>query len=170
NARAMQFLADTADLLRDKGLKVEIVSTAGTGTGQFAAEWKQVTEIQPGSYVVMDSDYGRVEGLPFEYALTVLASVVSKRGNDTIVDAGIKALSTDAGPAKPLGLDATYAPQGDEHGKLSFANGNPLALGDKVELIPSHCDTTINLYDRYYVTRDGQVVAVWPILARGRVQ
>jgi D-serine deaminase-like pyridoxal phosphate-dependent protein len=170
NARAMRLLADTADLLRDKGLKVEVVSTAGTGTGQFAAEWMQVTEIQPGSYVVMDSDYGRVEGLPFESALTVLVSVVSKRGNDAIVDAGIKSLSTDAGPATPRALDATYASQGDEHGKLTFANGNPLALGDKVELIPSHCDTTINLYDRYYVTRDGLVVAVWPILARGRVQ
>ncbi len=170
NARAMRLLADTADLLRDKGLAVEIVSTAGTGTGRFAAEWRQVTEIQPGSYVVMDSEYGRVAGLPFENALTLLTSVISRRGNEAIVDAGIKAASTDAGPARPRDLDASYLPQGDEHGKLTFANGNPLALGDKIELIPSHCDTTINLHDRYYVTRDGRVVAVWPILARGQLQ
>jgi len=170
NARAMSLLSGTADLLLGSGLRVDVVSTAGTGTGLFAAQWPRVTEIQPGSYVVMDSDYGRVQGLPFENALTLLTSVVSKRKNDAIVDAGIKALSTDAGPAKPLGLDATYLPQGDEHGKLSFGNGNPLALGDKVELIPSHCDTTINLHDAYYVTRDRRVVAVWPIAARGRMQ
>jgi D-serine deaminase-like pyridoxal phosphate-dependent protein len=166
----MKLLSDTADLLLTKGLPVEIVSTAGTGTGQFAARWPRVTELQPGSYVVMDSDYGRVEGLPFENALTLLTGVVSKRKNEAIVDAGTKTLSTDAGPARPASLDATYSPQGDEHGKLSFANGNPLALGDKVELIPSHCDTTINLHDAYHVTRDGRVVAVWPIATRGRVQ
>jgi D-serine deaminase-like pyridoxal phosphate-dependent protein len=170
NARAMKLLSDTADLLLAKGLPVEIVSTAGTGTGQFAAQWPRVTELQPGSYVVMDSDYGQVQGLPFENALTVLTSVVSKRKNEAIVDAGTKTLSTDAGPAKPASLDATYSHQGDEHGKLSFNNGNPLALGDKVELIPSHCDTTINLHDVYYVTRAGRVVAVWPIATRGHVQ
>jgi D-serine deaminase-like pyridoxal phosphate-dependent protein len=170
NGRAMQLLSDTADLLLSKGLPIEIVSTAGTGTGQFAAQWPRVTELQPGSYVVMDSDYGRVQGLPFENALTVLTSVVSKRTNEAIVDAGIKSLSTDAGPAKPANLDATYVPQGDEHGKLTFANGNPLSHGDKVELIPSHCDTTINLHDAYYVTRDKRVVGVWPIATRGKVQ
>jgi D-serine deaminase-like pyridoxal phosphate-dependent protein len=170
NARAMRLLNDTADLLATKGLPVEIVSTAGTGTGRFAAEWPRVTEIQPGSYVVMDSDYGRVQGLPFENALTLLATVVSRRHNEAILDAGTKVLSTDAGPARPADLDATYAHQGDEHGKLTFANGNPLARGDKIELIPSHCDTTINLHDVYYVTRAGQVVGVWPIAARGRSQ
>ena len=59
---------------------------------------------------------------------------------------------------------------GDEHGKLTFANDSPLRAGDPLELIPSHCDTTINLHDVYYVTRGGHVVGVWPIAARGRVQ
>ena len=59
---------------------------------------------------------------------------------------------------------------GDEHGKLTFANGSPLRAGDPLELIPSHCDTTINLHDVYYVARGGRVVGVWPIAARGRVQ
>jgi D-serine deaminase-like pyridoxal phosphate-dependent protein len=170
NARAMRLLNDTADLLLTKGLPIEIVSTAGTGTGRFAAAWPRVTEIQPGSYVVMDSDYGRVQGLPFENALTLLATVVSRRQNEAIVDTGTKTLSTDAGPAVPAQLDATYAPQGDEHGKLTFQNGNPLARGDRVQLIPSHCDTTINLHDVYHVTRGGRVVAVWPVAARGRSQ
>ncbi|MDP9375943.1 MAG: DSD1 family PLP-dependent enzyme [Chloroflexota bacterium] len=170
NARAMRLLTQTAALLQDKGMRVDIVSTAGTGTGRFAAEWPQVTELQPGSYVVMDADYGRVQGLDFEQALTVLTSVISRRQHEAIVDAGEKALSSDSGPARPRHLDATYAPQGDEHGKLTFADGNLLALGDKIELIPSHCDTTVNLHDLYYVTRGGRVVAVWPIAARGRVQ
>src|SRR5438874_1537742 len=144
--------------------------TAGTGTCVFAAAWPHVPEVQPGSYVVMDSDYGQVQGLGFGNALTVLTTVLSKRGNDVIVDAGHKALSGDAGPARPKDLDATYTTGGDEHGKLTFANGNPLAIGDTVEMLPSHCDTTINLYDVYHVTRGGRVVAVWPIAARGRVQ
>jgi len=144
-----------------------VVSTAGTGTGEFAAQWPRISELQPGSYVVMDSDYSQVHGLPFENALTLLTSVVSRRKNEVIVDAGTKSLSIDAGPARPATIDATYAPQGDEHGKLTFANGNPLALGDTIELIPSHCDTTINLHDVYVVSRESRVVAVWPIATRG---
>lgn len=171
HSSAMQQLVQTVQLLREKGLRVDIVSTGGTGTCQFAAQWADVTEVQPGSYVVMDSDYGHVEGLDFENALTVLVSVVStNRPNAAVVDAGYKSLSTDAGMPQPKNLDASYAPQGDEHGKVSFGGGDPLAAGDKIELIPSHCDTTINLYDQYYVTRGGRVVAVWPIAARGRVQ
>ena len=171
NASAMQLLSQTAALLTEKGHRVEIVSTAGTGTFRYAAEWPRVTEVQPGSYVVMDSDYGSVQDVGFENALTVLVSVVStQRQNAAVVDAGYKTLSSDAGMPRPRDVDATFAFNGDEHGKLSFENGCPLAPGDTVELIPSHCDTTINLHDVYYVTRGGYVVAVWPIAARGRVR
>jgi D-serine deaminase-like pyridoxal phosphate-dependent protein len=170
HTRAAQLLTGTADLLREKGLPVEIVSTAGTGTCRFTADWQAITDVQPGSYVVMDTDYGRVDGLGFEHALTVLASVVSKRGNVAIVDAGLKTLSTDAGPASPRDLEAEYAPFGDEHGRLAFKDGNPLAHGDYVQLLPRHCDPTINLHDVYYVTRGDYVVGVWPIAARGRIQ
>lgn len=169
SASAMQLLDQTAELLLEKGLEVEIVSTAGTGTCRFAAEWKNVTEVQPGSYIVMDSDYRQVQGLGFENALTVLTSVASVNRKDAaIVDAGMKVLSTDSGNPRPKDVDAEYVPMGDEHGKLVFSGGSPLGLGDKVELIPSHCDTTVNLHDRYYVTGGGTVVAVWPIPARGR--
>jgi len=171
NASAMQLLSQTAELLTERGHRIDIVSTAGTGTFRFAAEWPRVTEVQPGSYVVMDSDYGRVEGLGFETALTVLTSVVSiQRKGASVVDAGLKSLSNDSGPPRPKDVDAAFAFMGDEHGKLTFGSGSPLRSGDKVELIPSHCDTTINLHDVYYVTRGGQVVGVWPIAGRGRVQ
>ncbi len=167
----MRLLSETAAAMRDRGLPIEVVSTAGTGTAQFVGAWPAVTEIQPGSYIVMDTDYGRVQGLGFEPALGVLTSVVSKRANGAVVDAGFKALSTDSGPARPRDLDgAGYAPRGDEHGLVTFEAGNPLAIGDKLMLLPSHCDTTINLHDLYYVHRGGRVVAVWPIAARGRLQ
>ena len=171
NASAMQLLTQTAELLTERGFKMEIVSTAGTGTFRFAAQWPRVTEVQPGSYVVMDSDYASVQGVGFENALSVLTSVVSvQRANAAILDAGYKTISSDAGPPRPRDVDATFGFMGDEHGKLTFENGCPLRPGDTLELLPSHCDTTINLHDVYYVTRGGYVVAVWPIAARGRVR
>ena len=81
----MRLVSDTVELLLGNGLRIEIVSTAGTGTCLFAADWPHVTEVQPGSYVVMDSDYGQVQGLGFGNALTVLTTVLSRRGNDVIV-------------------------------------------------------------------------------------
>ena len=155
--------------VRDRGLPVEILSTAGTGTCGFAAEVPEVTELQAGSYPFMDCDYARVAGLPYETALTVLASVVSRqRGDTAVIDAGWKALSTDGGMPVVKGRpELVYAPKGDEHGGVS---GVRLAPGERIELVPSHCDTTVNLYDRYTVVRNGVVVAVWPIAARGRIQ
>ena len=153
----------------DRGLSVEIVSTAGTGTCAFAAELAEVTEVQAGSYPFMDCDYARVEGLPYETSLTVLASVVSRqRGDTAVIDAGWKALSTDSGSPIVKGRpELRYAPKGDEHGGIEGAR---LAPGSRIELVPSHCDTTVNLYDQYVCVRNGVVEAVWPIAARGRIQ
>jgi D-serine deaminase-like pyridoxal phosphate-dependent protein len=150
-------------------LTVEIVSTAGTGTCAFAAELPEVTEVQAGSYPFMDCDYAKVEGLPYETSLTVLASAVSRqRGDTTVIDAGWKAISTDAGmPAVKGRPELEYATKGDEHGGI---RGARLVPGERIELIPSHCDTTVNLYDRYVCVRKGVVEAVWPIAARGRIQ
>jgi D-serine deaminase-like pyridoxal phosphate-dependent protein len=155
--------------IRRIGLHPDIVSTAGTGTCGFAAELPEVTEVQAGSYPFMDCDYARVEGLPYESALTVLASVVSRqRGDSAVIDAGWKALSTDGGMPVVRGRpDHEYAPKGDEHGGVQGASLWP---GERIELVPSHCDTTVNLYDQYVCVRNGVVEAVWPISARGRIQ
>jgi D-serine deaminase-like pyridoxal phosphate-dependent protein len=157
------------DQIAKRGLAVEIVSTAGTGTCAFAAELPEVTEVQAGSYPFMDCDYARVEGLPYESSLTVLASAVSRqRGDTAVIDAGWKAISTDAGmPAVKGRPELEYESKGDEHGGV---RGARLVPGERVELIPSHCDTTVNLYDRYVCVRKGVVEAVWPIAARGRIQ
>jgi D-serine deaminase-like pyridoxal phosphate-dependent protein len=155
------------EAIADRGLAVEVVSTAGTGTAAFAAGLREVTELQAGSYPFMDCDYARVEGLPFEVALTVLSTVVSRqRGDTAVIDAGWKALSTDAGlPAVKGRPDLAYAPKGDEHGGVTGAR---LVPGERVELVPSHCDTTVNLYDAYVCVRAGVVADVWPVGARGR--
>ena len=152
-----------------RGLPVEILSTAGTGTCAFAAELAEVTELQAGSYPFMDCDYARVEGLAYESSLTVIASVVSRqRGEAAVIDAGYKALSIDGGmPAVKDRPELEYAPQGDEHGGV---RGARLVPGERIELVPSHCDTTVNLYHQYVGVRNGVVEAVWPIAARGRIQ
>ena len=104
--------------------------------------------------------------------LTVLATVVSvPTGDRAMVDAGLKAFSTDkAFPPEAVerpGLEYTFA--GDEHGRLTLRDPDrPVALGERIEFFPPHCDPTINLYDRIYAVRDGKVEDVWAVAARGR--
>jgi 3-hydroxy-D-aspartate aldolase len=120
----------------------------------------------------MDLDYLHVQPQEFELSLTVLATVLGRYDDRLVVDAGTKTLSTDAGFAKVMGYEhLNYRPAGDEHGILAGdLAGVPLAAGDSIEFIPSHCDTTANLHDLYFVTVAGTVVDVWPIVARGCVR
>jgi D-serine deaminase-like pyridoxal phosphate-dependent protein len=162
-------LQATRRLLDEAGLRVPWVTTAGTGTYRLAIEHGVATEVQPGSYVVMDSQYVRVPAARFEQALFVLSSVVStNRAGYAVVDAGWKSLSSDGG--RPLvrdRVDCMYEFAGDEHGRVSGLG--PMREGDRVWLVPSHCDTTINLHDRYVLVRDdGRVQGTLPIAARGR--
>lgn len=162
-------LLATRRLLDEAGLRVPWVTTAGTGTYRLAIEHGVATEVQPGSYVVMDSQYTRVEAARFEQALFVITSVVStNRAGRAVVDAGWKSLSSDGGPpAVSERPDCSYEFAGDEHGRVSGLG--PVREGDRVWLVPSHCDTTINLHDRYVLVRDdGRVQGTLPIAARGR--
>lgn len=170
-------LAATAKAFRRANLPTTVVSGAGTGTYTFEGRSGALTEIQPGSYVFMDRQYREIASAngpineEFESAIFVLATVMSVPGSDRVVtDAGLKALSTDAGPAELLDHAGwTYAPGGDEHGILRSVGANaPIVLGAKVRLRPSHCDTTVNLYDSYHVVSGGRLIAVWPVAARGR--
>ena len=131
-------------------------------------------EVQAGSYCFMDVEYGLVEGFPREFrqSLFVLATVMSRAAPErAVVDAGLKALSVDKGMPRVHGLaDVEFLRASDEHGVLRVGSGAPaLRLGDRVWLIPGHCDPTINLYDWYVAVRGGQVEALWPITARGAV-
>ena len=168
---AAQHVEHTKRLLAEAGIACPIVTGAGSGTFMLEVEAGAWDEIQPGSYAFMDADYAKNEWaapLPrFEHALFVLSTVMSRPSPQmAIVDAGLKASSVDSGmPAVWQRPGLAYTHASDEHGWLE---GQPApALGEKVLLVPGHCDPTINLYDWYVVVKAGFVVDLWPISARG---
>jgi len=160
------------------GAPPEIVSGGGTGTHRIDVELGLFTELQVGSYVLMDDQYracdltGDGAASPFETALMVDTRVVSSNTPGLVtVDAGFKALATDADPPTVLsGADqgARYVFMGDEHGGVFPVKEHPPALGDIITLAAPHCDPTVNLYDTYHVVRGDTLHALWPIVARGR--
>jgi 3-hydroxy-D-aspartate aldolase len=175
---ALDLLLESADAVRRRGHAVEVLTGGGTGSSAIDIGFHGLTELQPGSYVFMDCTYRRIHWgadgspVPFGNALSILTSVVSCNSADRIVvDAGWKSASCDSGMPVLKAIDGgTFAFAGDEHGKLSLPPGTRISAGDKLELLPSHCDTTVNLYDRYVCVRNGKVEALWPVAARGRIQ
>ena len=174
-ASAVEKTRISAELLERRGFRCETVDGAGTGTYAFEASSGVYNELQAGSYIFMDADYAKnlgEDGKPvheFEHSLFVYATVMSNAVRErAVLDAGLKAVSVDSGIPRVAGRDdIEFFGASDEHGKLKVAPGNrPLALGDKVKLIPGHCDPTVNLYDWYVGYRGDRVEAIWPI-ARG---
>jgi len=165
---AMNDLVATARLLRDAGLPCEIVSGGGTGTFDISGRVPGVTEIQAGSYVLMDTDYARLN-LPFEPAFSVLGTVVSRPGAGyCVADCGHKATTKDHGLPSVKGIPgASVTMLNDEHAVIALPPGSAVKIGDRIELWPSHTDPTVNLHDVFYAVENGQVVGVWPIAARG---
>jgi D-serine deaminase-like pyridoxal phosphate-dependent protein len=159
-------------MLLDAGLPCDIVTGAGTGTWPHERASGVYDELQPGSYVFMDADYGRNAPGPgdlrFEQSLFVVAAVMSlPHAGQAIVDAGLKAFSFDSGPPLVHGrAGVEYRKASDEHGVLAL-DGVRLALDEQVRLIPGHCDPTANLYDWLVAFRGDVVEAVWPLSARG---
>ncbi len=174
-AKAVQHVRDTIAALQADGLKPEIVTGAGTGTYMLEAASGVYNEIQPGSYIFMDADYNRNlgdDGRPadnFEQSLYVWTTVMSRATAErAIVDAGLKALSVDSG--MPLLADlpgVEFVKASDEHGVLKLPRGSQLAVGEKIRLVPGHCDPTVNLYDWIVGVRVNKVESVWPVTARG---
>jgi D-serine deaminase-like pyridoxal phosphate-dependent protein len=159
------------------GFPVGILSVGGTGTYNIDTEVPEVTEIQPGSFIFMDAHYSSIGGpqstefTDFGNSLSVYTTVISHPSKGrAITDGGNKALSTDESMPVPKGLTGIeYHPGGDEYGIIILKNPNrPLNVGDKVDFIPGHCDTTVNLFNVFFAMRKGVVEAVWPILGRGR--
>ncbi|KAI0576093.1 Metal-activated pyridoxal enzyme [Pyrenophora tritici-repentis] len=171
---SMRILVDTAEALRQDGHDIQVVTTGGTGTAEFCAEVPGVTEVQPGSFLFMDSDYrNAIGGARYKQSLTILSTVISKQGDNIVtIDAGLKSLTTDSGLAECKTPGYTYGVLGDEHGSLEWKEGKAEALkvGDRVEMVPSHIDPTVNLHDVYYAHRDGVIKEIWPVDARGCVQ
>jgi 3-hydroxy-D-aspartate aldolase len=166
----------TRELLSAAGLSCPKVTGAGTGTYVFEATSRVYDELQAGSYIFMDADYARNDwtesGIPrFEHSLFVWTTVMSRPSADrAIVDAGLKASSIDSGmPRIAAEGPAEYIKASDEHGVVQLNGAPGYALGEKLKLIPGHCDPTVNLYDHYICIRNARVEAIWPITARGAV-
>lgn len=173
----------TVQALKSAGLSCDIIGGAGTGTFEIEAASGVYNELQAGSYIFMDADYARnkrADGGPYDtfaHALFVYATVMSMTQADrAVIDAGLKSFTFESGPPEPVGFaGAVYERPSDEHGNLNLAQSNARPrLGDKVRLIPGHCDPTVNLHDWYVGIRgmDGPapiVESVWPVAARGAV-
>jgi D-serine deaminase-like pyridoxal phosphate-dependent protein len=175
-ARAADAVRATVDRLRGAGLGCEVICGAGTGTFRMEGGSGLWNELQVGSYVFMDTEYARIGGddgqryREFRHSLFVLATVMSAPAADrAIVDAGLKSFTAEKGlPWVHMREDLEVVGASDEHGKIRIpAGAPPLRLGDKVMLIPGHCDPTVNLHDWYVAVRGGRVESLWPIAARG---
>jgi D-serine deaminase-like pyridoxal phosphate-dependent protein len=128
------------------------------------------TEIQAGSYVFMDTLYSRL-GHPFKNSLTILTTVIHKRPGFAVTDAGLKVCTVEHGLPEIKDFPGLKIHRGlsEEHG-IIFDEKDELSYLRKVEYIPSHCCTTVNMHDRYYCVRKGILEALWPIAGRGKSQ
>jgi D-serine deaminase-like pyridoxal phosphate-dependent protein len=166
--QAMMTLVAAADHIRGAGLPCEIVSSGGTGTFDISGRFPGVTEVQAGSYALMDTDYRDV-GVPFEQAFWVLGTVVSRpTATRCVADCGHKSATKDHTLPSVDGIaGARVTAFNDEHAVIAIPQDATLAIGDRVRLIPSHTDPTINLHDAMFVVAGDRVIDVWPIAARG---
>jgi 3-hydroxy-D-aspartate aldolase len=182
-ARAVEMVEETLGALRKAGLEARIVGGGGTGTYENEAASRVYTELQCGSYIFMDADYARnkrADGSLFddyEHALFICATVMSMPAPErAVVDAGLKTFSVDSGMPLAWQLPgALYHRPSDEHGILDLTSCTERPKrGDKLLLVPGHCDPTVNLHDWYvgvrgFGTPAAHVESLWPVAARGAV-
>ncbi len=175
--KQLDFLKQACLELEKIGLNPDIVTGGGTGTFDIDRKAGIFTELQSGSYCVMDVQYNAVQLLPdvdnpFSTALFVSSSVISNNASGFVTaDAGIKSFAMDGPPPKIAQTgpaDAEYGISGDEHGKISFKDENTsMELGEIVELITPHCDPTVNLHNYFHCVRGDTLVDIWPVDGRG---
>jgi 3-hydroxy-D-aspartate aldolase len=174
---AVAMVTDAVAALADQGLACDIVGGGGTGSYYFEGKSGVYNELQCGSYAFMDADYGRIldkngariDRGEWDNALFILTAVMSHAKPDmAICDAGLKAQSVDSGLPVIFGRDdVRYVKCSDEHGVISDPDG-VLKVGDKLKLVPGHCDPTCNVHDWYVGVRNGKVETLWPVTARGK--
>lgn len=176
-----QCLLEAVQVFRELQTTVQsctIFSASGTGTFDIDLAVPEISELQVGSYVCMDTEYlavGSAENdtrfVSFDPALRLLTTVISVNHQGFVtVDAGLKALYRDGGRPQvvsPENSGLEYDWFGDEYGRISAHNSTLPALGTVLELLTSHCDPTVNMFDHYYLTRGTEVIGTWPIDLRG---
>ena len=164
---AIDQLAGTAAALVRAGFACDIISSSGTGTFEWTGNDPRVTEIQAGSYILMDRFHAGFTKA-FTPALTVLATVVSRQGNTVVLDCGRKSVGVDFGPPALVAFPNCGARYLAEEHVLFDLNGPcTLSVGDTAELVPGYTPSTVNLYDFFHVVEHGTVVDVWPVVPRG---
>lgn len=163
---AMDKLMETVDFLTQAGFASNIISGGGTGTYNITGAQPRLTELQAGSYVVMDAFHAQlVPGFPV--ALTVLGTVISRQGNRVVLDSGRKAIGSELGLPRLKDVPAATAGIAEEHLLVDVDSGSPVKVGDRLEVVSGYGPTTVNLHDVYYVVEHDIVTDVWPIRARG---
>lgn len=164
--KGCRVLAETAALIEDAGIPVEIVSTGGTGTYSISGACPGITEVQVGSYLLMDTRYMKL-GAPFCRALTVLATVISKRdGCHAVLDSGVKSISSERGLPELKGVEgAKLTALHAEHALIDLETESAarIEVGDRLELWVQYSDATMNLHSRMYGVRNGEVEEVFRI-------
>jgi D-serine deaminase-like pyridoxal phosphate-dependent protein len=168
----LQRLVDTRQAIETAGIAVDIVSSSATGDYYIATNFDGITEVQAGSYALMDAAYAKLN-LGFKHALSVLTTIIScPTAEQLITDAGLKSLTPEHG--LPLVKDypkLEVHALSEEHGRLRTLSGDSaLTVGDILEFIPGHGCTTANLHDEFYAVRRGHLEAIWSIAARGKVK
>ena len=140
---------------------MDVVSAGGTGTFDTTGANACVTELQAGSYAFMDTSHAAI--VPgFDFALTILATVISRHGRTTILDCGKKSIGLEAPAPRLLDHVSTVQYVAEEHTVLELGDAARLTVGDRVEVVPSYCPVAVNLHDVYFVVDEGIVVDVWP--------
>ncbi len=174
-----ELLVQLAERLRAAGLPIRTVAAGSTPTARAVATVPGITEVRAGTYVFGDglmTAWGAC--LPDEIALTVLCTVVSRPLPErATVDGGSKTFAGDipagvvsglSGHGRAVDIDGYIEAMNEEHGMVRLTAGSNLAVGDQVRFIPNHVCTAVNLSDELIGVRDGKIVAVWPIEARGK--
>src|SRR6266851_3514 len=167
--RAYALLAEVKESFERSGLPAATVSSAGTSTMREALDDPSITEIQAGTYALMESDIDGL-GLPFEPALSIVATVISRAPGRAVLDVGRKSIASDYGPPRPLERGAEVVAFNEEHTTLRFdpAAGPVPALGQRVVLRPEHVRLTFNLHDVVWLVYPDGSLEKAQVSARGR--
>jgi len=164
-------MAALCELFASHGISGFEISGGSTGTAAFKIAGGVYTEIQAGSYLCGDNNYGLC-GLPYEQSLFVLSTVLGVHGNRVITDAGVKSNSVDQGMPNIFGLDKIGADVSsfelhEEHGLIEFDAAPKLKFGDRIRYVPGHCCATVNMHDRVYFIDGSYVSRIADVTARG---
>jgi D-serine deaminase-like pyridoxal phosphate-dependent protein len=166
--KANEKLLDAVDYLAVHGYPSAVVSAGGTGTYFITGANPRISEVQAGSYTLMDRFHDNLVPGGFELAMTVLGTVISRQGNTIVLDSGRKSVGIDFVTPPllrhPEGEIRYYA---EEHCLVDFPGPPSLDLGDHAEIVPGYGPTTVNLYDVFHVLENDVVVDVWPVTPRG---